>query len=54
MVHHPVHEITIMRYHHQASLKIEQKVFQNGQGWKIQIIGWFIQDQKIGILEKNG
>ena len=34
--------------------KIQQELFQHGKGGQVKVVRWLIQDQKIGVLEKNG
>src|SRR5690606_32436986 len=54
MVHDLVHEIAVVGDHDQAARKIQQKPFQDVQGHDIQVVGRFVQDQEIGILDQHG
>ena len=48
VIHEPVHKITVMRYHQQATLITIQKFLQNIQSDNIQIIRRLIQNEDAG------
>src|SRR5690606_23067855 len=54
MVHDLVHEIAVVGNDDQTAWEIQEKALQYVQGDNVQIIGRFVQDQKIGILDQHG
>ena len=53
MVNDSVHEIPVVADDDQAARKVEEEVRQYRQRWKIKVIGRLIQDEEVGVLEKN-
>ena len=53
MINHLVHEIAIVTHHNHASRKVLQILFQNLQGYDIQIVRRLVEHQEIGILHQH-
>src|SRR5690606_20785154 len=52
MVHDLVHKIPVVGDHYQTAREIQEKAFQDVQGHNIQVIGRFVQNQKIWVLDQ--
>ena len=52
MVHNLIHEIPVVRYDHQTSRKIQKEVFKHVEGYNVEVVGRFVQDQEVGVLDQ--
>jgi len=48
-----IQEITVMGYHDNRVVKIDEEFFQPGDGIQIQMVGRLIQEQYVGIAEQR-
>jgi len=48
-----IQQETIMRDKHQSARKVHEALFQHLQRGNVEIIGWFVKNQKVGRLEKH-
>jgi hypothetical protein len=54
MVHYFVHEKTVVRNHQYTTFERNEVFFEDVQAQNIQIVGGFVQHQKIGISHQYG
>ena len=48
-----IEEPAIVRDHHHAAAEFHQRIFQRAQGFHVQIIGGFIEQQHIAALQQR-
>ena len=53
MVHQFVHEVAVVRHHHQAAREVHQEFLEDGQREDVQIVGRFVEDQKVGVAHQD-
>ena len=48
-----VHEIAVVTDDEEAAFVTEEKIFQNVHGEDVKVVGWFVQDEEIGIGDEE-
>jgi hypothetical protein len=38
----------------QAALVVVQEVFEHGEGGEVEVVGRFVEDEEVGVTEKDG
>ena len=54
MVGHPVEEVPVVGDDDQGAFEVEQVFFQDVEGQDVQVVGRFVEDQQVGLLDQDG
>ena len=53
MIYHLIHEVTVVRNHYHAPLKVLKVFFKHLEGYDIEVVGRLVEHQEVGIAHQH-